>query len=434
MSEKSAAKELILLSLPTVTENIMNTLLQYVDTAMVGRLGQKATAAVSTTTTIGWLAGAMPYAVAIASLYATARENGAGNIPKLKKISAHSFIIALVMGLILTLTCISLSPFIPIWMRSNPNIRTDASNYFTIVSSVLVFRSLSAIMGAQLRGLKDTKTPMLINFGGNVLNMILNTVFIYVLKMGVTGAAMGSAISYVFMGSAMSVACFRREELAFTFAHIKPDKRILKDIFSVGLPSLMTTLVSCLGYVFFAGMVSGMGTEIFAAHSIAVTAEEFFYIPGYGLRTATSSLIGNAIGEKNIKKQRNIEKVSIMLVAGLMLVSGILLFFVAYPLMRIFTNEEPVARLGAQMLRIVAFTEPFFGLTAILEGIFYGMGKAKRIFITESASMWGIRILFTFFVTEVWHLGLKEVWYCMVADNITKAVVLMILYLRKKDK
>ena len=434
MSEKSAAKELILLSLPTVTENIMNTLLQYVDTAMVGRLGQKATAAVSTTTTIGWLAGAMPYAVAIASLYATARENGAGNIQKLKKISAHSFIIALVMGLILTLTCISLSPFIPIWMRSNPNIRTDASNYFTIVSSVLVFRSLSAIMGAQLRGLKDTKTPMLINFGGNVLNMILNTVFIYVLKMGVTGAAMGSAISYVFMGSAMSVACFKREELAFTFAHIKPDKRILKDIFSVGLPSLMTTLVSCLGYVFFAGMVSGMGTEIFAAHSIAVTAEEFFYIPGYGLRTATSSLIGNAIGEKNIKKQRNIEKVSIMLVAGLMLVSGILLFFVAYPLMRIFTNEEPVARLGAQMLRIVAFTEPFFGLTAILEGIFYGMGKAKRIFITESASMWGIRILFTFFVTEVWHLGLKEVWYCMVADNITKAVVLMILYLRKKDK
>ena len=117
-----------------------------------------------------------------------------------------------------------------------------------------------------------------------------------------------------------------------------------------------------------------MGTLIFAAHSIAVAAEELFYIPGYGLRTATSALIGNAIGEKDEKKLRRTEKSAVILNLTIMTISAVLLFVFAYPMMRIFTQNTDVAKTGATVLKIVSFSEPFFGLMIVFEGIFYGKG------------------------------------------------------------
>ena len=120
---------------------------------------------------------------------------------------------------------------------------------------------------------------------------------------------------------------------------------------------------------------------------------------------------------------------------GVMFINGVILFFTATPLMTIFTNSGRVINLGAQMLRLIAFTEAFFGLYICMQGLFYGMGKTKIVFFVEAFSMWGIRILFTFLVVKVWHLGLTEVWYCMIADNITKAVLLTIsmwIFMKKR--
>ncbi len=173
-------------------------------------------------------------------------------------------------------------------------------------------------------------------------------------------------------------------------------------------------------------MVSGMGTTVFAAHSIAVTAETIFYIPGYGLRTATSALVGLSYGEKDAKKLLIVSWLSVALTVMMMLFSGVLLYFTAYPLMRIFTSSSEAAAIGARMLRIVAFTEPFFGLMVVLEGILYGLGRTRYAFFVESGSMWGIRILFTFLCVKIWGLGLVNVWYCMIADNICKALLLAV--------
>ena len=214
---------------------------------------------------------------------------------------------------------------------------------------------------------------------------------------------------------------------------IKPDREILAETFTIGLPALGTTFVSCFGYIAFARMVSGMGTTIFAAHSIAITAEQIVYIPGYGLRVATSTLIGNALGTKDSRKLKAIEKVSILITLLIMGVNGIGLYLFAYPFMRVFTNSVNAARIGSGMLRLVAFSEPFFGLMIVLEGISYGMGRTKHVFACEAVSMWGIRILGTFLCVNVFGLGLKAVWLCMIADNICKAVLLYMFRPRIMD-
>ncbi len=432
--KKDILKMLIVLSIPTVIEQIMSTLLQYVDTAMVGHLGEKATAAVSTTTTVNWLVSSVPYAFGIAFLALIAKESGAKNFENTKKLSAQTFHVVITVGMIMTIICLLLSRRIPVWMNAAEDIRKDASDYFFIVSTVMMLRTASTIFGAALRAVKNTKTPMAVNLCSNVLNIVLNTVFIYGMHLGVRGAALSSAISYGLGGILMFFFMQREEMLHFSVREVSFDKLLMKKCMNIAFPALGNHVASCAGYVVFAGMVSGMGTVIFAAHSIAVTAEELFYIPGYGLRTAASSLIGNAIGENDRRKTETTAKLTVWITVFMMVISGILLYLIAYPLMRIFTNSKEVAQIGASVLRLVAFTEPFFGLMIALEGIFYGMGQTKEIFFIETFSMWGIRIVLTFFCTQVWHLSLYAVWYCIIADNIFIAVVLLIVYLVQRNK
>ncbi len=131
---KQILSSLITLSIPTVLEELFRTLLQYVDTAMVGRLGQRATAAVSTTTTINWLIYSLPYAIEIAIMALAANAYGAGDHRLVKRITVQGLYLGLLFGGALTVLSLALSPFIPVWMGAEEAVRADASIYFFIVS------------------------------------------------------------------------------------------------------------------------------------------------------------------------------------------------------------------------------------------------------------------------------------------------------------
>lgn len=428
---ENVLKTLIFLSIPTILEQLLSTLLQYVDTAMVGHLGEQATASVSITTTISWLVGSISSAFGVAVLAIISRSIGENDINKIKEISKLTTRIVFIVGFVLTIISIALSPFIPAWMQAEEGVRKQAGIYFFIISIPLVFRAASTIYGAAIRAAQDTKTPMIINMLANILNVILNYIFIYAFDLGVTGAAIGSALSYVLAGTLMYMKFKHKNIFNYKRERINISKELISETIKLTTPVLGTSIVSCLGYTFFAGMVSGMGTVIFDAHSIAVTAETIFYIPGYGIRTATSAMIGLAYGERDSEKYNKIKRLSILITIGMMFVTGLTLFFVSYPLMTIFTNSARVATLGADMLKLVAFSEPFFGLMVVSEGIYYGLGKTKYPFVVESVCMWGIRLLFTFLGIKFFDFGLREVWFCMIADNVTKAIMLFIPLLKK---
>lgn len=431
LNKKKILYTLITLSIPTILEEILTTLLQYVDTAMVGHLGKKATAAVSLTTTITWVINSIPYAVATAVLALIAKSIGAKDEEQTKKLSMQLIPIIVVISLITGLPSIALSRFIPIWMGAESDVIRNAFLYFLLINIPMVFRVATIILGSAIRGTGNTKTPMLINFGANIINVGLNAIFIYVLDMGVVGAAIGSAISYVFAGCLMYVMYRKNSLLNYDYKEFRVYKGTIGKIIKLAAPVLGTSVASCMGYVVFARLVSGMGTTVFSAHSIAVTAEQLFYISGYGLRTATSTMVGMALGENNNEKISYVTKISIEITLGIMVISGIVLFAIAHPLMRLFTNDSEVAKLGANMLRLVAFSEPFFGLMIVLEGLFSGLGKNQYAFVIETGSMWGIRILFTFLCVNIWKLNLRAVWYCMIMDNICKATMLLIVKLKK---
>lgn len=436
MTQKSnILREIIILAIPTICEEILSTLLQYVDTAMVGHLGEEATAAVSTTTTIGWLIGGFLHSIGVALLAMMSKSVGEGNDEKLKKLAGQAVILVIGSGLLVGVLALSLARYIPFWMGADASVRPDAYKYFFIISIPMIFRAAALIFGSCIRATLDTKSPMIVNIIANVFNIILDWVFIYVLDMGVIGAAYATAICYTVAGTLMFIVFINKKKLDLTKDSIKADKGLLSEIGKVALPAAGTRATASLGYVVFAGLVSGMGTSIFAAHSIAVNAETIFYIPGFGISSATSALIGVAYGERNLDRIKKIMKLSTIITIGVMLINGIILYVCALPLMKVFTSSINAATLGAKMLKIVAFTEPFFGLMIAMQGVFYGLGKTGQVFIIETFSMWGIRIIFTILCVKLWHTGLTEVWYCMIADNICKASLLglsMIIFSKRK--
>jgi putative MATE family efflux protein len=420
-----AFRALLQLSLPAIVQQVMGSVLQYVDTAMVGHLGEAATAAVSTSTTVNWLIHSIPTALTVGCLSLLSQAYGRGSREELRRLSALTVHLALWWGLGLTAICLAISPFLPVWMQTDPAVQHAASAYFFIVSLPLAFFVAGSMFAAAMQALKDTRTPMLIHLGANALNLVLNYLLIYRLALGVQGAAIATAVSTVCSGTGMAIAFRRKTALRFRRQDYLPlDRVLLRKVMAIAGPILGTTVVSCLGYIVFAGMVNGMGITIFAAHSIAITAEEIFYLPGYGLRTASSALIGIAIGENNPRRYQDTRHISLVFTALLMVLSGAILFFTAHPLMRLFTSSETVALMGAKVLRLVAFSEPLFGLMVAWEGVFYGIGQTHSVFVIESLSMWGIRILFTYLAIHHWHLGLEAVWYCMIADNACKAIAL----------
>ncbi len=432
LKRKENLKSFIVLALPIVAEEILSTLLQYVDTAMVGQLGASATAAVSLTSTVNWLIYSLFASFGISIVAMISSSLGAKDYEKIEKSSSMAFTLSIAMGLVIGIIAIALSPFIPKWMNADEAIQPLASLYFAIISAAIPFRAFIIIGSSSLRAIKDSRTPMIINLTANVLNIILNYLLIYTFSLGVKGAAIATLISYGVGAIIMAVVWKRKTIVSYRKIYLKPEKELVKEAFTITLPAAMTNTTSCLGHIVFASLVSSMGTVIFAAHSIALSAETIFYVPGYGLRGATSTLIGISLGEKDKEKFRIIEHQAVVITIMMMTVTGALLYFFARPVMSFFTPDENVIREGTRILKLIAFTEPLFGLMIVSEGVYYGLGETKYPFIIETIGAWGIRILFTKIALTYLNADLLGVWLCMALDNTFRSLGLTLPIMFKK--
>ena len=307
----------------------------------------------------------------------------------------------------------------------------------------MLFRAASVIFGMVLRASGDTRTPMKCNLIANLVNVVLNYLLIYEphtvrlfgmrvsvpgAGLGVTGAAIGTAVSLVVCGLLMARALWRHPQLSPAGRSLRPDPEIMKPCLRVALPAALQRFGTSFGYVAFASVINGIGTVATAAHSIANTAESAFYIPAYGIQTAAATLSGNASGMRDQRYMRSVTKTLLVLEAALMTASGAALFAMSEWMMGLFSSDPAVISLGAVVLRMVAVTEPLYGVAVVLEGIFQGVGDTLYAFGCNVAGMWGVRVLGTFVAVRLLGHGLPAAWGCMIAHNILLFVLFLIHY------
>lgn len=427
------------LAWPTMLEQLLQTAVQYIDTAMVGSLGTYATAAVGATSTVNWLIGSTISAVGVGFLSYIARACGAGDNSRAAKASSQAVLAVLVCGIVFTALTLGLSPVVPVLMQVDPGIQELASRYFFILYSPMLARTAMIIFGTLLRAVGDSKTPMRVGLLVNVINVILNFLLIYPTRnisgvlipgagLGVIGAAAASAASFLTGGICMTVALWKHPVISPKGQSLRPNWQILRPCLKVALPNALQRFGTSLGYVAFASMINSLGEIATAAHTIANTVESAFYIPGYGMQTAAATLAGNAYGAGNKKQIRDLGRMILFIEVSLMIVSGGLLFLFAPNMMRLFSGDIQVIMLGATVLRMVAVSEPFYGVSIIIEGMMQGMGNTMMPFVFGISGMWGIRIVGTYICTQLMGMGLVSAWACMIAHNLMLFVMFLIYY------
>lgn len=167
------------LAWPTMLEQLLQTAVQYIDTAMVGTLGTQATAAVGATSTVNWLIGSTTHAVSVGFLAFVSRAVGAGDRERARQAATQAVLAVLACGGLFTALTLGLSDFVPVWMQVDPAIQELASQYFFILYSPMLFRTAIIIFGTLLRSAGDSKTPMRVGLLVNIVNVILNFLLIY---------------------------------------------------------------------------------------------------------------------------------------------------------------------------------------------------------------------------------------------------------------
>ena len=428
------------LSWPAILQQLMLTLVQYIDTAMVGSLGPNATASVGVVSSSVWLFNGLLGAAATGFAVQVAQHIGARETERARSVVRESMLFSLLFGVFMGSAAAALSFSLPGLLGAEEAIRPDASAYFLIVGCSMPFLMAINLMSSLLRCMGDTRTPMLFNITLNILNTIFNFLLIYEPReasvfglrvflpgagLGVPGAALGSALA-----SLLVALLFLRRFLSRDFPlriSLRDRFRFTRDCLSamirIAIPQAMAHTASCGAQIAVTVIVAGLGTQAVAANSLAVTAEALCYQPGYGVSTAATTLVGQSIGAGRRDLAVRFARVSTLLGMAIMTGTGLLMFLFAEPLIGMFTPDADVMRLGASVLRIEAFTEPLFAASIVASGAFSGAGDTKWSFAANLLSMWGIRLPIALLL--IGSLGLTGMWIAMACELSIKGLVFL---------
>lgn len=428
------------LSWPAIVQQLMLTLVQYIDTAMVGSLGPNATASVGVVSSSVWLFNGLLGAAATGFAVQVAQHIGARETERARSVVRESMLFSLLFGVFMGSAAAALSFSLPGLLGAEEAIRPDASAYFLIVGCSMPFLMAINLMSSLLRCMGDTRTPMLFNITLNIFNTIFNFLLIYEPReasvfglrvflpgagLGVPGAALGSALA-----SLLVALLFLRRFLSRDFPlriSLRDRFRFTRDCLSamirIAIPQAMAHTASCGAQIAVTVIVAGLGTQAVAANSLAVTAEALCYQPGYGVSTAATTLVGQSIGAGRRDLAVRFARVSTLLGMAIMTGTGLLMFLFAEPLIGMFTPDADVMRLGASVLRIEAFTEPLFAASIVASGAFSGAGDTKWSFAANLLSMWGVRLPIALLL--IGSLGLTGMWIAMACELSIKGLVFL---------
>lgn len=440
---KETFYHIMTLAVPTMAEQLMQTAVQYIDTAMVGALGTSATAAVGSTVTVNWLVNSTISALSVGFLSHIARALGSQDEKKARAVTAQAVFVCLITGVIFTIITLFLSPFIPALLCVDESVRDISALYFFILYLPMLPRTAIIIFGTVLRASGDSKTPMRAGFLVNGVNVVLNFFLIFPCRnisiggrllpiwgadWGVTGAAIASAASFLAGGAYITYCLFFKSKVSPRKMGFFPNKSLLYPCLKIAFPNMIQRFFTSLGYVIFASMVNSLGQVSTAAHTIANTVESAFYIPAYGMQTAAATLSGNAWGAGNAVKMKEYTSVLLKIEIALMTASGAILFLFAPWLVSLISKDSSVSHLAVTVLRMVALSEPIYGVAIIIEGILQGVGETLAPLKVNIIGMWGVRNLGTFICINFFSMGLVSAWSCMIAHNLLLFVFFTLYY------
>lgn len=411
------------LSLPAILTQITTIAMQYIDSAMVGALGADASAAIGLVASSTWLFGGVTTAVSAGFSVQVAHRIGAGEDTEARTIVRHGLAAALTLAALLALLGLGICRQLPCWLGGGAEICADASAYFLTFSLMLPFSQLNSLTAGFLQCAGDMVTPSVLNAVMCGLDVVCNALLIP--HFGVLGAGMGTALACALVSLAMAwCCCVRNAQLRLRRgeAHaFRPE--ILKKAFRIGAPVAVQEIAMNGAMVASTMILAPLGAAAIAANSFAVTAESLCYMPGYGVGSAATTLVGRSVGAGDAAQARRYGNICTALGGALMGCTGLLMMIFCPFVFRLLTPVAEVRTLAAQALRIGLLAEPLFGVSIAAAGALRGAGDTLVPSLLNLGSIWIVRLGLSLLL--VGKLGLRGMWIAMAIELCVRGALML---------
>ncbi len=469
ISKKEALSLTLRLSLPAILSQITSILMQYIDASMTGRLGAAASASIGLTSSSAWLIGGFLSSFAAGFSVQAAQAVGAGDSVRTKSILRQAVVTMAVLGSVLTVFCLAMSKPLPSLLGAEEMIWADASAYAAIRSAFLLSSALEILMLQMLQCSGDMRTPGLASAAMCFLDVIFNFLLIFPSRsfsffgreckipgagLGVRGAALGTVLAVLLGALVLSyLVLFRSPVLrlfggerrpaspktGFPSPHRQehsqgsvrrcrlrewiPEKRTLNRALRIALPSAGENAALNFAQIACTAIAAPLGTTAVAAHSFAVTAEAICYMPGYGIGSAATTMVGQAVGAERRDLAKSFAWMTTLLGMFLMGLAGGIMYFTCPAVFRLLTPDPAVQELGVSVLRIELFAEPLFAASIVAAAALRGAGDVLIPALIHLLSVWGVRI--TLALILVPRVGLAGIWIAMALDLSLRGILFL---------
>ena len=434
MTQREKLWLIISLSIPSILAQISATVMFFIDASMVGHLGAKASAAIGLVESTGWLMGGLASAANMGFSVQVAHFIGANDFEAARRVLRQSMVCCMIWALLISLTSVIIAPFLPYWLGGTEEIAHDASLYFAIFGFCGIFFQIEGLAGSMLKCSGNMKIPSMLNIGMCVMDVFFNYIFIYILDLGVMGAAIGTGVAMLITAALMMYFLLVKSKMLALVGRpgsFKPKSDTVRTAFKIGAPMGLQHMLMGGAYVVSTLIVAPLGTIAIAAHSLAITVESLCYMPGFGIAEAATTLVGQGIGAGQKLLTRSFARMSVGLGIAVMTVMGVLMWTFAPELMSLMSPVEEVIAQGTQVLRIEAWAEPLFAAAIVCNGVFIGAGDTLIPAIMSLSSMWAVRL--TLAATLAPKYGLKGVWTAMAIELTFRGSIFLIRLFTAKN-
>ena len=440
MTQGDKIKLIVSLSIPSILAQLSATVMFFIDASMVGHLGAKASAAIGLVETTGWLIGGLSMAANMGFSVQVAHAIGANDIKRACRVLRQSLVCCMAWSIMVSVIGLAIAVPLPYWLGGTEEIAHDASLYFAIFGVCGIFFQMEGLAGSMLKCSGNMKIPSMLNIMMCLLDVIFNYLFIYILDLGVMGAAIGTGTAelitavlmlYFLLYRSDMLGFLRKEQrmgvdghrLPLTWSKFKPQGDIVGQAFKIGAPMGLNHMLMGSAQVVSTLIVAPLGTVAIAAHSLGITVESLCYMPGYGIAEAATTLVGQSFGAAQRQLTRSFSRMSVSLGMGVMTVMGIFMWLFAPELMTIMTPVDDIIDMGTSCLRIEAFAEPMFAAAIVCNGVFVGAGDTLKPAVMNLVSMWGVRLTLAALLAVTY--GLSGVWTAMAIELTFRGLIFL---------
>lgn len=411
------------LSLPAILTQITTIAMQYIDSAMVGALGANASAAIGLVSTSTWLVNGVPHALAAGFSVQVAHNIGGKKEADARNVERHGLVTAAVVSLFLCLVSMLVANPLPAILGGDEAIRADATAYFMMFALMLPFSQLNSLTSSFLQCSGDMVTPSILNAVMCVLDVVFNAIFIPMF--GVMGAGLGTTLACAVVSLIMAWRCYFHSPTLRLFKSERGhfDSDILKKAAKIGVPFAIQEIVMSSANVIATKIIAPLGAVSIAANSFAVTAEALCYMPGYGLGSAATTLVGRSVGAGDVKTAKRYGNICTAMGAILMGCTGLIMMLACPFVFSLLTPVPEVRELATQVLRIELLAEPLFAVSIVAAGVLRGAGDTLVPGIMNLCSIWIVRIGLA--VLLVGRIGLHGMWIAMAIELCVRGLLML---------